>query len=114
MIDKRKEYVTQCGHDVVIHSTEMGGAFPVHGAYRIDGDWIVRRWSSVGVSEFTTTLNLTEKPQTVSRWVNFHEGFVNGPFFSMDDANAAQNLHRLAVVRIDVTGDKVTATVEGV
>tara|TARA_R110000796_G_scaffold30122_15_gene80786 strand:- start:448 stop:789 length:342 start_codon:yes stop_codon:yes gene_type:complete len=79
MIDPTKQYKTRDGLEVVIHTTTMGGEYPIHGAYKdVEGwdveGWEVASWTNEGDFQrgYRSKFDLVEVPQIVERWVLFH------------------------------------------
>lgn len=100
MIDMNKKYKTKDGKPVRIYATDCGGGWPVHGAYLDDNVW----WQ-ISLRE----ADLVEVPETVVTWQN-----VYGNYDSRSKADYAALEDRVAVVRIERTGDKVKCFVEEV
>ena len=74
MTDSTKQYKTRNGLEVVIHTTTMGGEYPVHGAYKDVEGWEVASWTNEGDFQrgYRSKFDLVEIPQIVERWVLFH------------------------------------------
>ena len=43
-----KPYKTRSGQDVRIYATDHGSGLPIAGAIKIDGDWVLHRWTESG------------------------------------------------------------------
>ena len=48
MIELNKKYRTRDGREVRIYAVDGGGPFPVHGAYKVGGDWYSEQWPKNG------------------------------------------------------------------
>lgn len=49
MIDEKHLYRTRKGnHEVRFYSMDAGGKFPLHGAIKIQGNWLLMCWSKSG------------------------------------------------------------------
>lgn len=101
MIDMTKKYQTKDGFQVRIYATDCGGEFPIHGALLGDDCmWHIGFWREC---------DLVEVPETVVTWQNVYQDHD-----SRLGADRAASTGRVAVVRIERTGDKVQCFVEEV
>ena len=74
--------------------------------YWADVTW-VPYWSN------GSTYRVKPETVTVSKWSNIYHSGIGGAYSSREDADiASSSLSALAVLRIDYTGDKVTAHIE--
>ena len=65
-ISKENQHQTKSGYEVRIYATDAGGKYPVHGAYKEDGDWVMHYWTKDGFNVFglTGSMDLVEvKPK---------------------------------------------------
>lgn len=69
-MDKKWQGRTLGGKEYIIHSTNMGGVYPIHGAIKNDdGDYKVASWTSDGlftIGNYTHPNNLIEVPEEKS------------------------------------------------
>lgn len=71
-IDKSKQYETREGREVRIYATDGGGVYPVHGAIKVEHEWVLNKWSDDGKFELHDhKYDLIEiKPRIkIERWV---------------------------------------------
>lgn len=107
MIDITKTYRTRCGYPVRIYATDGTGAYPIHGAYCKDGEWIVATWTIEGQNALQakeTPFDLVEvKPRIVQEvWVNVYEGALVIVGDSKAEADRRANYDRIACVKITI------------
>jgi len=77
MIDPAKKYRTRDGREVRIYAVDGGGEYPVHGATKINGEWLANGWTACGghdVEVDESDFDLIEVRPRIQRevWVNVY------------------------------------------
>jgi len=65
MISKDKEYTTRSGLEHRIYAYDGAKDYPIHGAIKIDGEWVFRIWDKNGHCYYGNQHDLIEKPKTI-------------------------------------------------
>jgi hypothetical protein len=60
MIDINKQYRTRDGREVRIYATDGRGIYPVHGAVKVEDEWIPYTWQEIGVEGVNNARDLIE------------------------------------------------------
>lgn len=109
MITMDKKYQTKSGSEVRLYAIDAGGEYPVHGAVKSGEEWISMTWDSTGnFAAYTNSdCSLVEVPETKSFWANVYDGWIGVELDEIERDSAA-----LAIIRVDVTGGKVSVHVE--
>lgn len=111
MIDPKKTYKTRDGSEVKVYSTDNGGAYSVHGAYRFGMIWIAAQWTVEGICDRRDSdKDLTEDHQTITVWANIvWTGDGNIPSIDIwrnkafaDEALEGTSLKRIACVPVEI------------
>ena len=111
MIDPTKQYKTRDGLEVVIHTTTMGGEYPIHGAHKdVEGwveGWEVASWTNEGDFQrgYRSKFDLVEVPQIVERWVVILDDgdvVLTNLYLSEDSASQVSNKARAVKVEIQI------------
>lgn len=110
MIDKDKTYRTRDGREVRIYTTDAGGIYPVHGAFKDpDGEWALEAWTLSGlfIRGEEDDLDLIEvKPKRIyERWVNVYENGYESEWATracadVMAANYSSRMRRIACLHI--------------
>tara|TARA_R110000851_G_scaffold26879_1_gene75789 strand:+ start:274 stop:597 length:324 start_codon:yes stop_codon:yes gene_type:complete len=107
MTDSTKQYKTRNGLEVVIHTTTMGGEYPVQGAYKDGGGWDVASWTNEGDFQrgYRSKFDLVEIPQIIERWVVILDDgdvVLTNLYLSEDSASQVSNKARAVKVEIQI------------
>lgn len=106
MISMDKKYQTRGGHKVRIYALDGAGIHPIQGAVKTDNGWVMATWFKDGrcTVSMETPSDLIEVPETVTKWMNVHDGWVGT---SLSTRTAADNvaIPRIGVLRVEYTGD---------
>lgn len=109
MIDPKKQYRTRSGEEVRIYAVDGGGEYPVHGATKLNGEWLANGWTACGghdVEVDESTFDLIEVKPRIQRevWVNvypdgqiMHEQRKTADAFSVDNTD-----RRIACVKLTI------------
>ena len=105
---KNKTYTLQNGSEYRNYCDDAGGKFPIHGAYKVNGEWIFIQHTSNGnffVDRKDCEYDLIEakKTHTVTFWVNFYPENVTSSWRSKQSADNVATDDRIACLEITRT-----------
>lgn len=104
MIDPAKKYTTRDGREVRIYATDGSGDWPVQGAIKYNGGWLMSEWKADGgASRYGLQLpsDLIEAKTTVTRWINIYGGEGHTTRQAADEAADRSTLcGRIACIQI--------------
>lgn len=111
MIDPNKQYRTRDGREVRIYATDGGGPYPVHGAYKMMGEWYGSYWTASGRFDQSsgcvdTGTDLIEVKPRIQRevWVNVYPEWLSNDMAwpSEKEADEGAAPDRIACVRLTI------------
>lgn len=114
-LDLSKPVQTRDGRPVEIKFTDGRGTRPIAGY--IGSSYVLTSWRPDGASSYDgiSSIDLVNVPETVSTWRNIYPGGKLGRCCtSRSQADEKAGDCRVAVLRIDLTGDRGYATVEAI
>ena len=101
-IDINKTYRTRDGLQVVLYAIYPGQKYPVHGAYREEGEWCSDTWRLDGRnSDDPTEWDIVEvKPRSKGKyWLNIYPRYCGGQVYSSkEDADTFAQRGRMACI----------------
>ena len=106
MIELGKQYRMRDGRDVRIYAVDGGGEYPVHGATKLNGQWLSQGWTECGgydVEVDEHEYDLVEVKPRIKRkvWVNVYP-YGQGVYSTKEKARAHASDARTACVEIDI------------
>ena len=104
MIDPKKTYRTRDGREVRIYAVDGGGEYPVHGATKINGEWLANGWTACGghdVEVDESDFDLIEVRPRIQRevWLNVYRDPTGGYHESKYEADRYGG-NRIACVKL--------------
>jgi hypothetical protein len=108
LVSTDKKYRTIEGKEVRIYSTDNGGNYPVHGAWRdeIHNEWFIREWTAEGnqciTPRDTDPYNLVEVKPRVQReyWANIYPDTIPALHATRKRAEKCVMPGRIACVKV--------------